>query len=184
MAAESRRALSGSISSVPIDRKSLQGPRSIFLQVLRADGVRGLWLGQTGTFLREAGGAVAWFGTKEWVSKHLSAHRQGLPASDHRVNVRDLAMWESAVAGACAGVAYNVALFPADSVKSALQTEEEMRPKGGLAPRSTFLGTFRALYKARGLGGLYAGLGVTVARAMPSSAMIFVIYDTLDKYFG
>ncbi|KAG8993571.1 hypothetical protein FRB94_005352 [Tulasnella sp. JGI-2019a] len=194
MAAESRQialSLSLPLSSapIPIDRKSLQGPGSIFLQVLRNEGFRGLWLGQTGTFLREAGGATAWFGTKEWICKRLAAHRQGLSPSDPLVNVKDLAMWESAFAGACAGVSYNIVLFPADSVKSALQTEEEMRPKKpgpgvANAPKSTFVGTFKALYKARGLKGLYAGCGVTVARAIPSSAMIFVIYDTLDKHFG
>ncbi|KAG8852611.1 hypothetical protein FRB96_008610 [Tulasnella sp. 330] len=192
MAAESRQAtLSLSLPStstpIPIDRKSLQGPWSLFLQVLRNGGVCGLWLGQTGTFLREAGGAMAWFGTKEWICKRLAAQRQGLSPSDPLLDLKDLAMWESAFAGACAGVSYNIVLFPADSTKSALQTEEEMRPKkAGVAnsPKSTFIGTFKALYRTRGLRGLYAGCGVTVARAIPSSAMIFVIYDTLNKQFG
>lgn len=175
MAAEARLS-SLPTSSAAVDRKSLQGPLALFKQILRTDGIRGLWLGQTGTFLREAGGATAWFGTKEFVAKQLALRRGG--------DIKDLAVWESAVAGAFAGIAYNIALFPADSVKSALQTEEEMRPRGSGAPKSTFYGTFKALYKARGLKGLYAGCGVTVARAIPSSAMIFVIYDTLDRTFG
>ncbi|KAG8908243.1 hypothetical protein FRB99_008308 [Tulasnella sp. 403] len=194
MAAEGARLTSSPSTDAalrtPIDRKSLQGPLSLFTQVLRTEGVRGLWLGQTGTFLREAGGAMAWFGTKEYIAKQFairSAIAQGKTAEE--ANVKELAVWQSAVAGACAGVAYNIALFPADSVKSALQTEEEMRPsrmKPGMPPppKSTFIGTFKALYRARGLQGLYAGCGVTVARAMPSSAMIFVIYDTLDRHFG
>lgn len=128
---------------------------------------------------------MAWFGTKEAIAKEFATRRaisQGRDPST--INIKtDLMLWESAFAGACAGVAYNIALFPADSVKSALQTEEEMRGKGS-GPRSTFIGTFRALYRARGLQGLYAGMGVTIARAMPSSAMIFVIYDWLDRTFG
>ncbi len=191
MAVESARLAAGPGAAAPtFDRKALQGPMVLFKQVLKTDGFRGLWLGQTGTFLREAGGAMAWFGTKEYVAKHLAIRQaisEGRDASE--ANVKNLAVWQSALAGACAGVAYNIALFPADSVKSALQTEEEMRPAKRIPgmpapPRSTFLGTFMALWRARGFQGLYAGCGVTVARAMPSSAMIFVIYDTLERTFS
>ncbi|KAG8967034.1 hypothetical protein FRC03_010881 [Tulasnella sp. 419] len=194
MAAEAARLASsptaGAALRTPIDPRSLEGPVGIFRNVLRETGFRGLWLGHTGTLLREGGGAMAWFTTKEFVANRLAMHRATSMGKDpSEVTVKDLRMWESAVAGACAGVAYNIALFPADSVKSAMQTEEEMRPlrlKAGepLPPKSTFFGTFKALYKARGLRGLYAGCGVTVARSMPSSAMIFVIYDTLDRHFG
>jgi len=105
-----------------------------------------------------------------------------LPA--HSLSKKDLNAWELGVAGACAGIAYNVSLFPADSVKSALQTEEELRPRAPGVPRPTFFQTFKSMYKAQGIRGLYAGLGVTMARSAPSSAMIFLIYDGLNKKFG
>jgi mitochondrial ornithine carrier protein len=165
--------------------KNLQGPFSILSSVIRANGIRGLWLGQTGTLLRETGGSAAWFTTKEFVSSLFVARREkarGLPAQS--LSKKDLSAWELAVSGACAGVAYNISLFPADTVKSAIQTEEELRPRAPGVPRPTFLGTFWSMYKAQGIRGLYAGLGVTVARSVPSSAMIFLIYDTLDKHFG
>lgn len=184
MAAEAKRLAAHSSEPLPpIDRRLLPGPLALVKEVLRTEGVRGLWLGQTGTFLREAGGAVAWFGTKEYVAKLLlRQHTTSSPAAPP-LTPKDLAVWESALAGAAAGIAYNIALFPADSVKSTLQTELELR--GGRAgPKSTFFGTFVALWRAKGLKGLYAGCGVTVARAIPSSAMIFVIYDTLDRTFG
>ena len=93
-------------------------------------------------------------------------------------------MWESAVSGACAGVAYNVALFPADTVKSAMQTEAELRgPRAGGA-RPSFFGTAREMWGRGGVRGLYAGCGITVARAVPSSALIFLIYDGLSQRFG
>ncbi|KAI6114521.1 hypothetical protein F5141DRAFT_715254 [Pisolithus sp. B1] len=37
---------------------------------------------------------------------------------------------ESAIAGACAGGEYSLSLFPADTVKSIMQTAEESRPRG------------------------------------------------------
>ena len=145
--------------------------------VVRETGLRGLWLGHTGTLIRETGGGAAWFTAKESVATLLLARRG---ASDKR----ELRAWESALSGACAGVAYNVALFPADTVKSAMQTELELRgPRAGGAPPS-FVGILRDMWRAQGLRGLYAGCGITVARAVPSSALIFLIYDGLSRRFG
>ncbi len=39
----------------------------------------------------------------------------------------ELRPWESALSGAVAGAAFNLALFPADTVKSTMQTAEELR---------------------------------------------------------
>lgn len=173
--------------------KPLPGPIQVLMSVIRSTGLRGLWLGHTGTFIRETGGTAAWFGMKEYVASLLLERRarmEQLPldTSSPRVPLdMKLRPWESALSGACAGAAFNIALFPADSVKSAMQTEEELRPASAGAkkmPKATFLGTFRAMYKAQGIRGLYAGCGITVARSIPSSALIFLIYDDLDRRFG
>lgn len=168
----------------------LPGPLSVFAGVVRSTGVRGLWLGHTGTFIRETGGTAAWFGTKEFVADLLIQRRtQGKWRSNDVGGGREgdrphLLPWESALSGACAGAMFNLALFPADSVKSAMQTEEELRGKVAGRPKATFMGTFKAMWKAQGLRGLYAGCGVTVARSIPSSAIIFLTYDELKKVFG
>lgn len=165
----------------------LPGPIAVLTSVVRTSGLRGLWLGHTGTLIRETGGGAAWFGTKEAVARFLLARRQRTEFSgDAPQNLKkpEPHAWESAVAGASAGVAYNVALFPADTVKSAMQTEAELRPRGPGEPKLSFASTFRAMYKAGGWKGLYAGCGVTVARAIPSSALIFLIYDKLNSYFS
>ena len=175
----------GAATGQPAAIRTLQGPFSILRSVIQTNGFKGLWLGQTGTLLRESGGSAAWFTMNEFVAKLFIVRRErnaNLPA--HSLSKKDLNAWELGIAGACAGVAYNVSLFPADSVKSALQTEEELRPRAPGVPRPTFFGTFRSMYRAQGVRGLYAGLGVTVARSAPSSAMIFLIYDGLNKRFG
>ena len=71
------------------------GPLSVLSGVVRSGGLRGLWLGQTGTLIRETGGGVAWFGSKEAVMRLLLARDGG----DGR---RAPVPWESALAGACA----------------------------------------------------------------------------------
>lgn len=158
--------------------RKLPGPIAVLTSVVRDTGLRGLWLGHTGTLLRESGGGAAWFSAKEGVASLLLARRG-------RTDKRELRAWESGVAGACAGVAYNVALFPADTVKSAMQTEAELRgPRRAGGARATFFGTGREMWQKGGLRGLYAGCGITVARAIPSSALIFLIYDGLSQRFG
>lgn len=166
------------VGSVP---QKLPGPISVFTSVIRSAGLRGLWLGHTGTFIRETGGTAAWLSTKEYVASLLLARR-----SHHSSTDTELRPWESAFSGACAGAAFNLALFPADTVKSVMQTEEELRPKSttSVPRKATFGGTFMAMYRAQGIRGLYAGCGITVARSIPSSAIIFLIYDGLKKSFG
>lgn len=155
--------------------RNLPGPIAILRDAIRTDGVRGLWLGQTGTLIRETGGSAAWFGTKELVCKLLR----------HDAPTRELWAWESALSGACAGAAYNLAFFPADTIKSTIQTEAELRPSSvGIPGQRSFAAVGRELYRARGLQGLYAGCGITVARSVPSSAMIFLIYDGLKARFA
>ena len=171
----------------PASFNKLPGPIAVLTSVIRTSGFRGLWLGHTGTLLRETGGGAAWFGTKEAVARFLLSRRQHSEFSGdapQSAKKPQLHGWESALAGASAGVAYNVALFPADTVKSAMQTEAELRPRGPGQPEASFVSTFRAMYKAGGWRGLYAGCGVTVARAIPSSALIFLIYDKLNHYFS
>ena len=161
--------------------QNLQGPFSIIGSIVRQHGLRGLWLGQTGTFIRETGGGAAWFGSNEAVSSILLdrlARKTGRPRAE--LGKKDLKWYELAFAGACAGIAYNLALYPADCVKSAVQTEEELRPG-----TRTSIGTMAVkMWRKEGVKGFYAGCGVTVARAAPSNAMIFLIYDSLSSKFG
>lgn len=180
--------------------RTLPGPFALLASVVRTHGLRGLWLGQTGTLIRETGGSAAWFGAKEAVSSYLlrrrekshSANTSAISTHDKArvllpLTKRDLTALESATAGALAGIAYNAVLFPADTVKSAMQTEEELRPRAptaGRAAKRTFWGVGKEMYTKGGVRGLYAGCGITIARSIPSSALIFLIYDGLLKRFG
>jgi ornithine carrier protein len=161
----------------PVSRP-LPGPIAVLMSVIRTEGLRGLWLGQTGTLIRECGGGAAWFATKEFVGTKLIKRRGS------ELTRKDIVPWESALSGACAGGVFNFSMFPADSIKSTMQTEEDLRPRGSNAPKPTFIGTAKAMYRAQGVKGLYAGCGITVARSIPSSAIIFLIYDGLSSRFG
>lgn len=180
-----RSASTGSTSSAQAF-KSLDGPLTLLRRTVAADGIRGLWLGQTGTLLRETGGGIAWFLAFESCSRYLIARKK---AQWNRADVtkKDLTSLELVGSGALAGISYNVVLFPADCVKSTMQTEQEMR---AVSPNAVagekwkgtgFYDTFKKIYRTRGIKGLYAGCGVTCLRSAPSSAIIFLMYNKLEK---
>jgi ornithine carrier protein len=149
------------------------GPVSIASQILRENGARGLWLGQTGTLLREVGGSVAWFVTFELACRQFVKLRKSPTASKS-----DLGPLELMPSGAAAGVGYTVVLFPADTIKSTIQTARELSPAA--APKS-FLQTGLDIYRSKGLRGLYQGCATTCVRSSGSSALIFSIYALLEK---
>ncbi|KAG7794166.1 hypothetical protein KL929_005277 [Ogataea haglerorum] len=83
--------------------------------ILKQEGARGLWKGQTTTMVREAGGTAAWFGCYEYTLDRFKGDRG--PDYEYRAH-------ELLVAGAMAGIGYNASLFPADTVKNVIQTSE------------------------------------------------------------
>ncbi|KAI3626314.1 hypothetical protein CBS9595_001675 [Malassezia furfur] len=152
-----------------------QGALSFIAKTVRESGVRGLWLGFSGTLLRETGGSMAWFTAFELSTRELLR----LHGKHHRA---DLSSVELAACGALAGISYNVSLFPADSVKSMMQTERELQMQHATTHKPTgFFRTLDKIYRTRGIRGLYAGLGVTCLRSAPSSALVFLVYNKLEQ---
>jgi ornithine carrier protein len=163
------------------------GPIALIRSIVISYGVRGLWLGHTGTLVRETGSTAAWFVVKEYVARKLVEQRvRQDPSYSSGATNTELLAWESAASGAIAGAVGVLMFYPADTVKSAVQTEDELRPRGvgRNAGRSSFVGTFRKMWVRHGVRGLYAGCGMTVARVVPSSAIIFMAYDGLTAYFA
>jgi len=153
-------------------------PLAVVRDIYRHHGLLGFWHGQTGTLIREAGGCAAWFGTKETASKLLRRWHHGTAASTSGVESQSpLPLWQQAVAGASAGVAYNFLFFPADTIKSRMQTRPIAEGTGG----QTFWSESRALWRLAGIKGFYRGCGITVLRSAPSSAFIFMVYDGLKQ---
>lgn len=146
---------------------------SITCDVYRHQGIKGFWHGQMGTLIRETGGSAAWFGSYEGMK--LFFRKSTKKADD------DLAVWQRLSAGALAGMTYNFMFYPADTIKSRMQTEDVKALAGST---DSFWAAGKSLWKSQGIKGLYRGCGITVARAAPSSALIFTIHDALMKRFS
>lgn len=164
------------------------GPLSIILSIFRHHGIFGFWHGQLGTLIRETGGSAAWFGSYEGVSSlfrnynTLNTHKTPSPSTTTITTTpTPLALHQQLLAGAAAGISYNFVFFPADTIKSRMQTEAV---SGGGKARPTFASSGRALWEQQGLKGMYRGCGITVARSAPSSAFIFAVYEGLRGWWA
>lgn len=141
--------------------------------IYRHQGIAGYWHGQFGTLIRETGGGAAWFGGYEGMKILFKQ-------SNNSTNDDDLKVWQRMASGSVAGAAYNFAFYPADTIKSRMQTEDVKRLTGG---KSTFSAVGKALWKQHGIRGMYRGCGITVGRSIPSSAFIFTVYEELKKHW-
>ncbi|KAK6338203.1 hypothetical protein TWF730_002277 [Orbilia blumenaviensis] len=173
---QNRSYTTATLTTTALPKPRYAGPITLVTEVIKAHGILGMWHGQTGTFLRETGGGAVWFGAYEYVSlafRNLQIAKTGFAKEDNTAG-------EMMVAGACAGVCYNGVLFPADTIKSRMQTAAI----GGVGSRPVgFWDTGKDIYRAGGIHGLYRGCGITVLRAAPASAVIFLVYETLKARF-
>ncbi|KAF9965631.1 hypothetical protein BGZ70_004428 [Mortierella alpina] len=132
------------------------------------------------------GGGAAWFGSYEALCRLLISREQLTAAPGKIVTQADLSAPQLMLAGAIAGMAYNFILFPADCIKSHMQTQDVLRShqrspvSGAAVVGQGFWATGKEIFRSEGLRGLYRGCGITVARSAPSSAIIFMTYYYLD----
>lgn len=169
---------------IPLSASRLKGPGpiSVISAVFRNHGFLGFWHGQLGTLIRETGGSAAWFGSYEGVSAVCRVYNTRSTSTPSDIS-ESLPLYQQLIAGATAGVTYNFVFFPADTIKSRMQTEEVSNARES-GVRKTFLASGKALWQQQGLKGMYRGCGITVARSAPSSAFIFAVYEGLRGWWG
>lgn len=142
---------------------------SMIKQVLRNDGITGLWKGLSSTIIRESGGTAIWFSTYEVSVKYLNQMNP---------NFESFNLLSS---GALSGITFNLSMHPIDTIKSNIQTFDMLNQN--LKVKPDFVQTTRKLVQTGGIKSLYHGLGITLIRAIPANAMIFYLYDFLKRNF-
>ncbi|KAF2836417.1 amino-acid transporter arg-13 [Patellaria atrata CBS 101060] len=152
-----------------------QGWIALTKTIYQHGGLAGFYRGHSGTFIRESIGGAFWFGMNDLMLLKFKERRaaKGLDATTVPIT-------SQMIAGATGGISFTVISYPADTIKSRLQTEDV---KGLTAGRQTFLGSGIELWKQQGIRGMFRGCGITMFRSAISSATIFTIYQVLVDHF-
>ena len=139
-------------------------------QSLQYNGVRGPAQGLGATILRNTPANCIYLGSYEYM-KAKRAEAKGC-------TVAELQPWEVMLAGGLGGLYYWMAVFPIDSVKSALQSDSlnpaERRFKG-------ITHCFAELYKEGGIGRFYKGFAPCAIRAIPANGIMLYTVDAVTR---
>ncbi|KAJ8142847.1 hypothetical protein OY671_004025 [Metschnikowia pulcherrima] len=142
---------------------------SISTQIIKKNGIPGLWSGLSSTLMREMAGTAVWFASYE---KSLIAFNKWWP---EQKNINSL------MSGATAGFLFNLSVYPVDTIKSNIQTAHI---SGRSASESSFKNVFNFLVsRPGGIANLYNGLGITLMRSIPANAVIFYTYEYLKTHY-
>lgn len=139
------------------------GPWNLTRQILKEQGIRGMFTGLSSTIVREMPGYFFFFGGYEATRELLTVAGQN----------RDEIGWQKTmVAGAVGGTVLWLVIFPADVVKSRIQVQNLKTP--------AFI-VFKNIAKQEGIGALYNGLTPTLIRTIPATATLFVTVEYTKK---
>lgn len=146
------------------------GPFGLTREILKQEGIKGLYKGLTATFMREIPGYVFFFGGYE-VSRYCLT-----PAGKTKDEIGPV---RTIISGGVGGIALWSAIFPADVVKSRVQVASTV---GTIEP--TFRAVIKQIFKEEGILALYKGLGPTLLRTFPATGALFLAYESTKKWMG
>jgi len=139
------------------------GPYQLTRNILRTEGLPGMFRGLTATFTREMPGYFFFFMAYEFSRDMLRSPGQSKD---------DIGALKTVVSGGVAGVTLWTIIFPADVVKSRLQVAGSSTP---------MLKMMRDIYTKEGVFALYNGLGPSILRTFPATGALFLAYETSKK---
>jgi solute carrier family 25 carnitine/acylcarnitine transporter 20/29 len=138
-------------------------------QLYKEGGIRSVYRGTFMTLARDAPGSAAYFAAYEIVKRKLTPKDPvtGLPGK--------LSLPAVMAAGATAGVAMWLPVFPVDTVKSRLQS---------MPGNPTLSGVVSSLWKANGIKAFFPGFAPAIARAIPANAATFLGVELAQQAMG
>ena len=158
----------------PGEKPKYSGGIDVVRQLYKEGGVRSVFRGSAATLARDGPGSAAYFATYEYIKRRLTPidPATGKPQGN-------LSLTAITCAGAAAGVAMWIPVFPVDTVKSRLQTMEGNPTVGGV---------IKGLYSKGGVKAFFPGFGPAIARAVPANAATFLgvelAHQAMNKVFG
>lgn len=139
------------------------GPFQLTKQILKQEGIPGLFRGLTSTIAREMPGYFFFFGSYE-VSRELLANEG--ESKD------DIGALKTMLAGGIGGCTFWLFIFPADVIKSRIQVTGSKDP---------LIKVFLQIFKQEGVLALYNGLKPTLVRTIPATGALFLVFENTKK---
>ncbi|XP_033187700.1 mitochondrial ornithine transporter 1 [Bombus vancouverensis nearcticus] len=140
------------------------GPWGLTRQILKEQGIKGLFTGLSSTIAREMPGYFFFFGGYEVTRELLTKPNE---------SKNDIGWQRTMVAGAIGGSVLWLVIFPADVVKSRIQIKNLKSPA---------LVVMKDIVKNEGISSLYNGLKPTLIRTVPATATLFVTYEYSKRF--
>lgn len=165
--------IQGQKSLAPGEKPKYSGGLDVVRKLYKEGGVRSVFRGSSATLARDGPGSAAYFATYEIVKRKLTPidNTTGEPSSN-------ISLGAITVAGASAGIAMWIPVFPIDTVKSRLQT---------IDGKPTIGGVIRTLYASGGYKAFFPGFTPALTRAVPANAATFLgvelAHHLLNKAF-
>ncbi|KAK0391201.1 hypothetical protein NLU13_0702 [Sarocladium strictum] len=157
----------------PGEKPKYSGGLDVVKQLYREGGVRSVFRGSVATLARDGPGSAAYFAAYEYIKRKMS------PKDANGKPTGEMSLMAITCAGAAAGVAMWIPVFPVDTVKSRLQTAEGNVTLGGV---------IRELYGKGGFKAFFPGFGPALTRAVPANAATFLgvelAHQAMNKTFG
>lgn len=158
----------------PGEKPKYNGGVDVVRQLYKTGGVRSVFRGSAATLARDGPGSAAYFAAYEYIKRKLTPRDPVTGEASGK-----LSLLAVTAAGASAGVAMWIPVFPIDTVKSRLQTSE-----GNV----TISGVVKGLYKSGGYRAFFPGFGPALARAVPANAATFLgvelAHQAMNKVFN
>ncbi|KAI9733837.1 MAG: carnitine transporter [Claussenomyces sp. TS43310] len=166
--------IQGQKTLAPGEKPKYAGGVDVVRQLYKEGGIRSVFRGSAATLARDGPGSAAYFAAYEYIKRAMTPRDPvtGKPSGS-------LSLPAVTCAGAAAGVAMWIPVFPVDTVKSRLQTAEGNPTLGSV---------IGGLYRAGGLKAFFPGFGPAIARAVPANAATFLgvelAHQAMNKAFG
>jgi solute carrier family 25 carnitine/acylcarnitine transporter 20/29 len=153
----------------PGEKPKYAGSFDCAKQLYKEGGIRSVYRGTFMTLARDAPGSAAYFAAYEIVKRRLTPKDPvtGLPGQ--------LSLPAVMAAGATAGVAMWLPVFPVDTIKSRLQS---------MPGNPTIGGVVSSLWKANGIKAFFPGFAPAIARAIPANAATFLGVELAQQAMG
>lgn len=161
---ESKGKNGGNGGSGKVAQRKYSGTVDCARKIFNKEGVRGLYKGFNATAIREVPSFGIYMTSYKWCSSNLEEYVGQFSAT--------------AIGGAFAGICSWLVVYPADVVKTYVQTSTSFDAS------SSTIKVAQDLYAKGGWKVFFRGLGPTLARAVPVNAVTFVCYERFKLLSG